>query len=256
MAVLIWAAFLLERDMTPIYAIGDIHGHLDKLDEALERIHADGGADATVVFVGDYVDRGAESQGVIQRIIDGQTSGKNWVTLKGNHDRMFELFLQSPPQHDPHLLLGMDWFNDRIGGIATLVSYDIEIERGVSRTYQIHAQALERVPAAHIAFLQDLKTHYLVDGTLFVHAGIRPEIPLSTQTETDLLWIRQEFHDYQNDHEYLIVHGHTPVQNITHYGNRVNIDGGAAYGRELTPIVIDGADIFALGRNGRVRLEP
>ncbi|NCV68147.1 MAG: serine/threonine protein phosphatase, partial [Rhodobacteraceae bacterium] len=68
--------------MTPIYAIGDIHGHLDKLDEALERIHVDGGADATVVFVGDYVDRGAESQGVVQRIIDGQTSGKNWVTLK------------------------------------------------------------------------------------------------------------------------------------------------------------------------------
>ena len=104
--------------------------------------------------------------------------------------------------------------------------------------------------------MSNLKTHYLIDGTLFVHAGIRPEIPLSTQTETDLLWIRQEFHDYPNDHEYLIVHGHTPVQNITHYGNRVNIDGGAAYGRELTPIVIDGADIFALGRDGRVRLEP
>ena len=149
-------------------------------------------------------------------------------------------------QHDPHLLLGMDWFNDRIGGIATLESYGIEIKRGVSRTYQIHAQALERVPTAHIAFLQGLKTHYLVDGTLFVHAGIRPEIPLNAQTETDLLWIRQEFHDYQNEHEYLVVHGHTPVQNITHYGNRVNIDGGAAYGRELTPIVIEGAEILRL----------
>jgi len=242
--------------MTPIYAIGDIHGHLDKLDEALERILNDGGADATVVFVGDYVDRGAQSQSVIQRIIDGQTAGKNWVTLKGNHDRMFELFMQSPPQHDPHLLLGMDWFNDRIGGIATLESYDIEIERGVSRTYQIHAQAVECVPAAHIAFLQGLKTHYLVGGTLFVHAGIRPEIPLSEQTETDMLWIRQEFHDYKNDHEYLIVHGHTPVMNITHYGNRVNIDGGAAYGRELTPIVIESAKVFALDRGERVPLEP
>ena len=150
MAVLIGAAFLLERDMTPIYAIGDIHGHLDKLDAALERIHADGGVDATVVFVGDYVDRGAESQGVIQRIIDGQTSGKNWVTLKGNHDRMFELFMQSPPQHDPHLLLGMDWFNDRIGGIATLESYGIEIERGISRTYQIHAQAASSCCSRHL----------------------------------------------------------------------------------------------------------
>ena len=76
MAVLIGTAFLLECDMTPIYAIGDIHGHLDKLDEALERILNDGGADATVVFVGDYVDRGAQSQSVIQRIIDGQTAGK------------------------------------------------------------------------------------------------------------------------------------------------------------------------------------
>jgi serine/threonine protein phosphatase 1 len=112
------------------------------------------------------------------------------------------------------------------------------------------------VPAAHIAFLEGLKTHFLVHDTLFVHAGIRPEIPLSAQTETDLLWIRQEFHNYQNDHEYLIVHGHTPVQNITHYGNRVNIDGGAAYGRELTPVVIERAEIFALDRGGRVRLEP
>ena len=242
--------------MTPIYAIGDIHGHLDKLDEALARIHTDGGADAMVVFVGDYVDRGAQSMGVIQRILDGQSSGKNWITLKGNHDRMFELFMQSPPQHDPHLLLGMDWFNDRIGGIATLKSYDIEIEPGVSRTDQIHIQALERVPTAHIAFLKGLKTHYLVADTVFVHAGIRPEISLNAQTETDLLWIRQEFHDYQDDHEYLIIHGHTPLQNITHYGNRVNIDGGSAYGRELTPILIEGAEIFALGRGGRVRLEP
>ena len=141
--------------------------------------------------------------------------------------------------------------------ISSRISFlNIEIERGVSRTYQIHAQAVECVPAAHIAFLQGLKTHYLVNDILFVHAGIRPEIPLSAQTETDLLWIRQDFHDYQNEHEYLIVHGHTPVQNITHYGNRVNIDGGAAYGRELTPIVIEGAEIFVLGQGGRVRLEP
>jgi serine/threonine protein phosphatase 1 len=112
------------------------------------------------------------------------------------------------------------------------------------------------VPAAHIAFLKSLNTYYLVGETLFVHAGIRPEIPLSAQTETDLLWIRKEFHDYQDDHEYLIVHGHTPVKNITHYGNRVNIDGGAAYGRELTPVVIEDAEICALGREGRVRLYP
>lgn len=242
--------------MTPIYAVGDIHGHLDKLDEALERIYADGGANATVVFVGDYVDRGGQSKEVIQRIIDGLTSGKSWITLKGNHDRMFELFMQSPPQHDPHLLLGMDWFNDRIGGISTLESYGVEIEKGISRTCQVHAQALQCVPETHIAFLKGLKTHYLIHDTLFVHAGIRPEVPLKAQTETDFLWIRQEFHDYQNDHEYMVIHGHTPVKNITHYGNRVNIDGGAAYGRELTPIVIEGAEIFALDQGGRVQLEP
>ena len=103
--------------MTPIYAIGDIHGHLDKLDEALERIHADGGADATVVFVGDYVDRGAESQGVIQRIIDGQTSGKNWITLKGNHDRMFELFCNR--RHSMIRICCWGW----IGSMIALVGY-------------------------------------------------------------------------------------------------------------------------------------
>ena len=93
-----------------IYAVGDIHGQREMLDAALKRIDNDGGGDARIVFLGDYVDRGPDSAGVIGRLADGLAGGRNWVCLKGNHDRLFEWFVAPPkPRNDPHLIIGYDW---------------------------------------------------------------------------------------------------------------------------------------------------
>lgn len=238
-----------------IYALGDIHGHLGKLEHALALIEQDGGADAPLVFVGDLVDRGPQSREVIQYLIDGIASGKDWTVLKGNHDRLFEWFMEDEPRHDPYQLVNMHWFDPRMGGIETMASYGVAVTPS-ERLYKVHAEAKAKVPQSHVDFLGSLKTHHQVGDLLFVHAGIRPEVALEDQTETDMVWIRQEFHNYTDPHPWLVIHGHTPIEKNTHYGNRINIDGGAAFGRELVPIVIDGDQVFNLTAEGRVPLLP
>ena len=109
----------------PIYAIGDVHGQLRMLETALARIEADGGKDALIVFLGDYVDRGPDSQGVIECLAEGLESGRNWLCLKGNHDRMMQWYLEEPPRHDPYMMVGYHWLHERIGGTETLLSYEV-----------------------------------------------------------------------------------------------------------------------------------
>ncbi len=239
----------------PIYAIGDIHGHLDKLDQAIELIEQDGGRDAKVVCVGDYIDRGPNSKGVIDRLIQLAQS-RTLITLKGNHDRMMEWFLETPPRHDPHMMVGMHWLHERIGGIETLASYGISVTPMQDLLSDIHAQARRHIPQDHQAFLKNLKTSFETDDLYFCHAGIRPDVPLAEQTENDLVWIRQEFHAHTLPHPKYIVHGHTPINFPKNYGNRLNIDGGAAFGRELVPVVLDGTKKFALTKSGRIELGP
>lgn len=240
---------------TPIYAVGDIHGQLHMLDTALDRIDADGGRDAQVVFLGDYVDRGKDTRGVVQRLIDGRDAGRDWVFLKGNHDRMMEWFLMDPPQQDPHLLVGFHWFHEKLGGADTVASYGITKIDGV-RQYALADAFREVVPADHVAFMQDLRLSYDCGPLFFAHAGIRPGVPLDQQDERDLLWIRQEFHKDTRDHDKLIVHGHTPVAQATHYGNRINLDTGAGYDQPLTVAVFEGTECWVLGENGRLPLRP
>lgn len=238
-----------------IYAIGDIHGHVDKLDRALALIEADGGPGAEIVFVGDYVDRGPDSRAVIQALIDGTQAGKPWTCLAGNHDRMMAWFFEDEPRHDPHLLIGFHWFHDRIGGIETLASYGIDVPKQI-RMNDLQRSARPHIPDDHLSFLRGLKTTQEAGPLLFVHAGIRPGVPLAEQTEEDLVWIRQEFHHHTDPHPWLIVHGHTPVETPTHFGNRVDIDSGAAFGRPLIPVAIEGRDVYALTDAGRVPLTP
>lgn len=240
---------------TPIYAIGDIHGQLDMLETALTRIEADGGRDARVVFLGDYTDRGPDSAGVLDLLIKGQAEGRDWITIKGNHDRMFSLFMQDYPMNDERLLVGYHWLHERIGGIETLASYRVEVPER-TRIYEVHAAARAAVPQAHIDFLAGLQVTHQQGDLLFVHAGIRPEIPLSAQTEDDLIWIRDSFHKYTAPHPYLVVHGHTPVKAATHYGNRVNLDAGAGYGQPLVTAVFEGNACWQLTDQGRVPLSP
>jgi len=241
--------------MTPVYAIGDIHGHSAKLDDALGLVEQDGGPDARIVFVGDYVDRGEDSRGVIDRLVTGLAGGRNWTCLKGNHDRLFERFLAKPePQHDPHLLVGYHWLHDALGGKSTVESYGVTVPERI-RQYDLAAQVHDAVPAEHQAFLQSLHLKYQIGSLCFVHAGVRPGVPLDDQVENDLLWIRQEFLEDDTDHGALVIHGHTPVEYPELHGNRLAIDTGAAYGRTLVPVVIDDEGVFALTPQGRQRLE-
>ena len=239
----------------PIYAIGDIHGQFGMLEDALARIERDGGPNAKVVFIGDYTDRGAQSREVLDMLIKGQAEGRNWTFLRGNHDQMYAMFLEDYPRNDARLLVGYHWLHPRIGGVATLQSYGVGVEDG-DRIYQVHAQAKQAVPPAHIDFMNQLQPYHLTTDVLFVHAGIRPGVPLEQQDPDDLIWIRDEFLDHEGQHPWLVVHGHSHVSAPAHRGNRINIDTGAGYGHPLTAVVFEGTDCWVLEAQGRNRLVP
>lgn len=238
-----------------LYAIGDIHGHIAKLDRALALIEADGGKDAEIVFVGDYIDRGPDSRAVIERLMDGLEAGRPWTCLKGNHDRLMEWFFEPEPRHDPYLPVGYHWFHPRIGGVETLASYGVAVPESV-RLSTLQDTARRHVPEAHLSFLRELKLSHEAQGMIFVHAGIRPGVPVSDQTEEDLLWIRQGFLEHPGPHDHLVVHGHTAVDAPEHVGPRINLDGGAAYGRTLVPAAFEAGEVFTLTESGRVPLRP
>ncbi len=239
------------------YAIGDIHGNLDKLQAAHELIARDQAAHgaAPIVHVGDLVDRGADSRGVIDYLRHGQGSGADWVVLKGNHDRLFSLFMQDPKATDPGLRVDMSWLHPRIGGAETLASYGVKnaMDRPIPAVY-MDAQAA--VPEAHLTFLSALPTQFQRGEAVFVHAGIRPGVSMAEQVENDLVWIREPFLSDPRPHGMLVVHGHTVVDAVTHYGNRLNIDSGAAYGGPLSAVVIEGRMAWLLTPKGRQPLRP
>lgn len=236
-----------------IYAVGDIHGHLDKLKAAHELIAADAaraGVTPSVVHVGDLTDRGPDSRGVIDFLMGGLAAGEDWVVLKGNHDRLFAMYAREGATTDGRLRPGLSWLDPSMGGSETLASYGIR-KRRLEGAERLHARAARAVPEAHVAFVEDLPLWHRAEGMIFVHAGIRPGFPLEAQDEDDLLWIRDEFLWRLEAHEALIVHGHTPVETPTHYRNRVNIDTGAGWGKALVPVVFEDGRCFALTAEGR-----
>ncbi|MBI6630717.1 metallophosphoesterase [Pontibaca salina] len=239
----------------PIYVIGDIHGHADKLDHALDLIARDGGAEAEIVFLGDLVDRGPDSCGVIDRLVQGQAEGRDWHVLRGNHDDLFARYLRNGAVHDDNVASGLGWLHSRIGGRPTLASYGVEYAGGGSAA-ELLPVARAAVPSAHRAFLDELPLYHQRGALLFVHAGIRPEVPLAEQSRDDLLWIRDPFLNHVAPHSWLVVHGHTALDAPRHYSNRLNMDGGAGYGRALVPAVIEGRDVWALTVAGRMALKP
>lgn len=235
------------RMTQPLYVIPDVHGQLASLEEALARIEADGGPDTRIVFLGDYVDRGPDSRSVINTLIAGQENGRKWITLRGNHDQMFLDFLEQGRIDNPRLSKpGYSWQHHRLGGVETLASY------GLSRPD--HDEALQAVPAAHRNWLAGLPLYHLTDDLLLVHAGIRPGIPLEKQSPDDLMWIRDEFHVHTEPFPWLIIHGHTPLDYPAHFGNRIDLDGGAGWGRQLWPAAFEGRNCWVLTDEGRAAL--
>lgn len=241
------------------YAVGDIHGQIEKLHGAHALIQADrsrcNDATATVVHVGDLVDRGPDSAGVISLLMEGIDRGEPWKVLKGNHDRMFYGFMEDHRHHDPILRPDLPWMNPRLGGDTTMLSYGVvdAFERDLA---EVHAEATRKIPNAHMAFLRGLDTYYREGNVVFVHAGIRPGVPLENQIEDDLTWIRKGFLEDTTDHGFLVVHGHTMIDAPTHYGNRLNIDSGAGRGGPLSAVVIEDGAAWLLTSEGRMPLVP
>ena len=239
------------------YAIGDIHGHIDLLKQVHDLIADDMArhGSAPVIHVGDLVDRGPDCRDVVEYLRAGMANGADWVVLKGNHDRMFTNYLRDIAYHDPGLRSEFSYLHPKIGGAETLASYGVRnaADRPLA---PVHAEAVMAVPQAHRDFLEARPTSFQRGEVIFVHAGIRPGIPLAQQRDDDLVWIRKDFLEDPCDHGALVVHGHTAIDTPTHYGNRVNIDSSAAYGGPLSVIVLEGREVFHLTANGRKPLLP
>ncbi|MDQ1901463.1 metallophosphoesterase [Paracoccus sp. WLY502] len=237
-----------------LYVIGDVHGHLDKLKAAHDRVFRDGGRDAVIAHVGDLIDRGPDSRGVVEYLMTGQAEGRPWTVTRGNHDRFLPQYVMQPDWVDPDLSSRLHWtLHSGLGAPETLRSYGVDPTLAPDRML---AEAKRAVPGVHAAYLASLPLYFLHPLALVVHAGIRPGVDLQDQTEEDLVWIRQDFLNSPVDHGPLVVHGHTAIQTATHYGNRLNVDGGAAYGRPLCAVVIERDGVHLLADDGRLPLEP
>ncbi len=220
---------------TRAYAIGDIHGRLDLLQRAIDAIHLDTqerGPDAVTVTLGDYIDRGPASREVLD-LLAGNPFPTPHVALKGNHEAVFEGFLKAGAGGD-------HW--RKFGGLETLHSYGVPVaDVMLGRNFDVAAERLRAVlPDTHRAFLASLRTSYTHGGYFFCHAGVRPGVALAQQSETDLLWIREDFLGSTMDFGKIVVHGHTPVEAPDVRPNRINIDTGAFITRQLTCVVLDG----------------
>jgi serine/threonine protein phosphatase 1 len=212
-----------------LFAIGDIHGCVAELSALLEAIPA--GAGDTVVCIGDYVDRGPDSRGVIELLLDWRaTSSAQSIFLKGNHEDMALSFLGREGQW------GEAWM--RNGGVATLRSYGIDAHGT--------AEAIAaKMPAAHLAFLEGLTTSHRWNGYAFAHAGIRPGVAWEEQDVEDLLWIREEFIEQPHNLGATVVFGHTPHRRVVvDKPYKIGIDTGCVYGGALTCLSLPDEQVF------------
>ena len=226
---------------TRVYAVGDIHGRADLLIETIERIDNDRErrpiGHSVEVYLGDYVDRGPDAKAVID-LLSVRLVNNRAICLRGNHEELMERFLRDPD----HLNA---W--SQLGGLETLASYGVVPDPGGNETNRdLHDRFCRVFPRTHLLFLQCLKPWLGCGDLLFVHAGIRPGIPVEQQQLNDLIWIRGEFLDSELDHGKLIVHGHTPVPHPDVRANRINIDTGAVWSGTLTCIAIEGTSIMFL----------
>ncbi|NOJ42572.1 metallophosphoesterase family protein [Bradyrhizobium australiense] len=225
---------------TRIYAVGDIHGRADLLSEIIARIDDDIRrrpiAHAIEIYLGDYVDRGPHSKTVID-LLTVRLVANRAVCLRGNHEAVMEGFLQ-----DPAIL--QYWL--QLGGMQTLASYGVELHNGTETANDLHRRFLDAFPRTHELFMQCLRTQFSCGDFLFVHAGIRPDVPIEHQDANDLIWIRDAFLNSTRNHGRFVVHGHTPVAHSDIRHNRINIDTAAWRTGTLTCIAIEGSTILFL----------
>jgi serine/threonine protein phosphatase 1 len=229
------------------YAVGDIHGRLDLLDEMLADIERDlaGRAPARtfIIFLGDLIDRGPDSAGVVERLRTYRNPDAELVFLSGNHEEVLLEILAGKLGVLPAWL--------KFGGVECAASYGIDTdllkqtdERKALET--VHA----KVPRAHRKFLEGFGDTFRFGDYLFVHAGIRPGVGLEQQERKDLRWIREPFLGDVKEHGFVVVHGHTIVKQVEERSNRIGIDTGAYQSGRLTAVAIEGKDRWFLSTGG------
>ncbi|MDP2133720.1 MAG: metallophosphoesterase [Sulfuritalea sp.] len=225
---------------TVIYAIGDIHGRLDLIDAIHQRIAADAmrrtARRRQVVYLGDYVSRGPDSRGVVDRVREWLPEGFERITLKGNHEDLMLRFLEG------EIGTGRHWLD--YGGLEAMAAYGVDIAdrdaRDDASVIALGDGLARRLPPSHLEFFRALRISHRAGDYLFVHAGVRPGVPLSRQSDRDCLWIRKAFLHSDADHGAVIVHGHCISEQPEMRHNRIGIDTGAYRSGVLTCLVLDG----------------
>jgi serine/threonine protein phosphatase 1 len=221
-----------------VYAVGDLHGRLDLLEKMLAAIAADAaGAQRrnSIVFLGDYVDRGPNSKGVIDRLIALDWPGWGKYFLRGNHDQAVLDFLADANSYRA-------WRD--VGAAETLLSYGVYPPRFGTEDAFVAAcvEFADKLPSAHRDFLDNLAYRHQAGDYYFAHAGVRPGIALDKQMPEDLLWIREDFLLFDGGLEKIIVHGHTPQEQPARRGCRIGVDTGAYASGRLSAVVLEAAD--------------
>jgi len=233
-----------------VWAIGDIHGRADLLHPLLETIRADLSAVAlgrkVIVFLGDYIDRGFDSRGVLNQLCDLDADPALEVHfIRGNHEDRMEAFLLDPA-------VGQSWCD--YGGRETLFSYGVSppAMRSDSAGWGETARALsEALPEPHRRFLQRQQLSVSIGDYFFCHAGARPGVELDDQSPEDLMWIRQPFLDHPAPFEKVVVHGHTPTDFVVSDARRIGVDTGAYATNVLSAVRLAGQSRFLLQAKGR-----
>jgi serine/threonine protein phosphatase 1 len=225
-----------------VYAIGDVHGRSDCLDRLIAMIDKDdalrGAPAATLVFLGDLIDRGSDSRGVIERLAS-LAHGRPCVLIMGNHEEVLLNAWEGDPAAARLFV--------RVGGIATLASYGADPAGLDAAPADAIIDAIRtHVPVDHAAFLRGFVDRYRLGDYLFVHAGIKPGVALDDQSPTDMRWIRDRFLADTRDHGVFVVHGHSISPGVDEQLNRIGIDTGAYASSKLTALGIEGTERWYL----------
>jgi serine/threonine protein phosphatase 1 len=222
---------------TRVYAVGDIHGRVDLLQQMHDLIHHDAyrrqAPRNVIVYLGDYIDRGTDSPAVLDLLLDAPLPGFTSIYLKGNHEDSLLRFLVDPS-------IGPAWL--AYGGAATLLSYGVRPPDAAPHLPRAQHDLGKRLPERHRRFMAGLTLNHSEGDYFFVHAGVRPSVPLERQIEEDLLWIRDEFLESEAEYGKIIVHGHTITARPDVRRNRIGIDTGAFASGTLTALVLEGAE--------------
>ena len=222
-----------------VYAIGDVHGRNDLLQVLLEKIVTDDGeagpCESEIIFLGDLVDRGPDSSGVLDTAIQLKHNLGSVRFLMGNHE---EVFLAAATGDEKSVR-----FFNRIGGKETILSYDMPLKEYLDiDNAELARQLPGLIPARHIDFIKSFEDQIVIGDYAFVHAGVKPDVPLAEQEPKHLRWIREEFLEEREPFEKVIVYGHTISEDVVEKGNRIGIDTGAYYTEKLTALVLEGGE--------------